>query len=84
MSSSMWYVQLRFSTYQRGRWVTLACDLRPENARREAAALYRGARTDAGEYPIEEKDLVVPEASGPLTGERLARAERSVELALTA
>ncbi len=75
MSSSMWYVQLRFSTYQRGRWVTLACDLRPENARREAAALYRGARTDAGEYPIGVRVV---------TGERLARAERSVELALTA
>ena len=46
--------------------------VRPENARREAAALYRGARTDAGEYAIGVRAV---------TGERLARAERSVELA---
>ncbi len=73
MSSSMWYVQLRFSSFQRGRWVTLACDARPEQARREAAALYRGARTEAGEYPIGVRVI---------TGDRLARSERSLELAL--
>jgi hypothetical protein len=73
MSSSMWYVQLRFASYQRGRWVTLACDLRPERARREAAALYRELRTDEGEYPVGVRVI---------TGDRLARSERSLELAL--
>jgi hypothetical protein len=73
MSSSMWYVQLRFTTFQRGRWVTFGCDREPEKARHTAAALYRGAHTDDGEYPIGVRVV---------NGERLRQAEQT--LALTA
>jgi hypothetical protein len=73
MSNSMWYVQLRFSTFQRGRWVTFGCDSEPAKARHTAAALYRAAHTDEGEYPIGVRVV---------DGDRLRRAEHA--LALTA
>jgi hypothetical protein len=52
MNTQPWYVQLRFSRFRRGRWLTLACEQEPQLARRRAAVLYQGARTACGDHPV--------------------------------
>jgi hypothetical protein len=65
------YVQLRFSRYHRGRWLTLACEAEPQTARRRAAALYQGARTACGDHPI---------AVRVVTGGQIPPEQRHVEV----
>jgi hypothetical protein len=75
MSTVQCYVQLRFSRFRRGRWLTLACEPEPHLARRRAAVLYQSARTACGDHPVGVRVV---------TGNQLQPDERHIALPVLA
>jgi hypothetical protein len=75
MSTAHCYVQLRFSRFRRGCWLTLACEPEPHLARRRAAALYQSARTTCGDHPVGVRVV---------TAEQLPPDQRDLELPVLA